>query len=167
MNIDIPDALAMQDVTLDEPKYFVALGHRCGRQILEHLEDRLAVMQTSAGDLTNHIRIYDDGRSFQQVDKSRVATPKVIDPNGRVGHNQTGRFKRLRGAAFNVGCVPPSRAGRLALSRSMRAFDPSLTMPVRSIGPTSLAAFASNSSSMLMIVRMISPSGISIKFGII
>jgi len=111
--------------------------------------------------------MHDDDRSFQQVDKPRIATPKVIDPNGRVDQNQTGLPRRLRGAGFKVGCVPPSRARRLALSRSMRAFNPSLTMAVRSIGPASLAAFASNSSSMLMVVRMISPSRIGIKYSII
>src|ERR1035438_6318116 len=111
--------------------------------------------------------MHDDDRSFQQVDKSWVTTPKVIDPHGRVDQNQTGLPWRLRGAAFNVGCVPPSRARRLALSRSMRAFNPSLTMAVRSIGPASLAAFASNSSSILIVVRILSPPGGDIKYSII
>jgi hypothetical protein len=111
--------------------------------------------------------MHDDDRSFQQIDKPCIATPKVIDPHGRVDQNQTGLRWRLRGAVFNVGCVPPNRARRLALSRSMRAFNPSLTMAVRSIGPTSLAAFASNSSSILIVVRILSPPGNGIKFSII
>jgi len=40
MNIDIPDAPAVRDVALDEPQYFVALGHLRGRQILEQFKDR-------------------------------------------------------------------------------------------------------------------------------
>jgi hypothetical protein len=68
----------------------------------------------------------------------------------------------VRGAAFKSGCVPPKRAKRLALSRSMRARKPSLTTAVRSIGPVSLVAFASNSSSMLIVVRM----GLSPEVGI-
>jgi len=31
MNIDIPDALAVQHVALDETQNFLALGHRSGR----------------------------------------------------------------------------------------------------------------------------------------
>jgi hypothetical protein len=167
MNIDIPNALAMQDVVLDEPQNFVVLGRRRGGQIPEQFEDRFPVVQTSAGKLAKHKRVHDDDRSFEQVDKPWVATAKMIDPHGRVDQNQAGLPWRLRGAAFNVGCVPPNRARRLALSRSMSAFNPSLTTAVRSIGPASLMAFASNSSSILIVVRMFSPPALSIKCSII
>jgi hypothetical protein len=167
MNIDIPNALAMQDAVLDEPQNFVALSHHGGRQIQEQFQDRHALVQTSASNLANHKRMHHDDRSFQQVDKPRIAPAKVIDPHGRVDQNQTGLPLRLRGAAFNLGCVPPNRARRLALSRSMSAFKPALTMAVRSIGPASLVAFASSSSSMLIVVRMFSPPGVDIKCSII
>jgi hypothetical protein len=49
------------------------------------------------------------------------------------------------------------RASRLALSRSISAFKLSLKTAVRSIGPINLLALASNSSSMLMVVRMLFP----------
>jgi hypothetical protein len=111
--------------------------------------------------------MHDDDRSFQQVDKPWITTAKVIDPHGRVYQNQAERACRLRGAALNVGWVPPNRARRLALSRSMRAFNPSLTMAVRSIGPANLVAFASNSSSILIVVRMFSPTEDNIKCSII
>jgi hypothetical protein len=99
------------------------------------------------------------GRALKQVEKPWIATAKVIDPHGRVDQNQAGFSARRRGAAFNAGCVPPNRARRLALSLSMSAFNPSLNMAVRSIGPTNLVALASNSSSMLTVVRMFSPLG--------
>ena len=140
MNIDVPDALAVQDVALDKRQNFPTLGHRCGRQILEQIQDRGAMAQTSAGNLADHERMHDHVGSLQQIDKLCIATAKVIDPHGGVDQNQTGPPWRLRGAAFNVGCDPPSRARRLALSRSMSAFNPSLSMAVRSIGPTSLVA---------------------------
>ena len=167
MSINIPNALAMQGMALDEPQNFVALGHRSGRQILEQFQDRHAVVQTSTSNLANHKWMHDDDRPFQQVDKPGITTAKVINPHRRVDQNQTGLAWRLRGAAFNLGCVPPSRARRLALSRSMSAFKPSLTMAVRSIGPVSLLAFASNSSSILIVVRMVSPSEVGIKCSVI
>jgi hypothetical protein len=46
----------------------------------------------------------------------------------------------------------------------MSAFKPALATAVRAIGPASLVAFASNSSSMLIVVRMISPIGLGIKY---
>jgi hypothetical protein len=65
MNIDIPNALAMQDVAFDEPQNFVALGHRNGRQILEQFQNLHAIVQASASNLTNHKRMHDDVRTFQ------------------------------------------------------------------------------------------------------
>ena len=81
MNIDIPDALAVQDVALDKSQNFLALGHRSGRQILKQFQDRQAIAQTSAGNLADHKRMHDDVRSFQQVDKLRIAAAKMIDPH--------------------------------------------------------------------------------------
>jgi hypothetical protein len=60
MDIDIPDALAMQSVALDEQQDFVAFGHRSARQILKQLKDRSTVVQASASDLANHERMHDD-----------------------------------------------------------------------------------------------------------
>ena len=91
MNIDIPNALAMQDVAIDEPQDFVALGHRNGRQILEQFENRHAIVQTSASNLTNHKRMHDDVRAFQQVNKPRIATAKVIDPSIWAAYLPTGQ----------------------------------------------------------------------------
>ena len=113
-------------MALDEPQNFVALGHRRGRQILEQVKDRCAVVQACAGDPTHHERMHEDDRSFQQVDKPWIAMPTVIDPHGRVVQNQTGRPWRLRGAAF-----------------------------------------ASSSSSILIVVRLRAPSGNGIKSCII
>jgi hypothetical protein len=157
----------MQNVALDKSQNFRAVGHRRGRQVLKQFQNRQSIAQTSAGNLADHERMHDDLGSFQQVDKLRIATAKMIDPHRRVDQNQTAILWRLRGAAFNLGCVPPSRARRLALSRSMRAFNPSLNMVVRSIGPASLVAFASNSSSILTVVRMLSPPAVDIKYSIV
>ena len=79
MSIDVPNASAVQDVAIDELQNFVAFGHRSGRQILEQFKDRRPAMQTSAGNLTDHKRMHDDGRSFEQINKPWIATSKVVD----------------------------------------------------------------------------------------
>lgn len=86
------------------------------------------------------------------------AAAKVIAPHRCVDQNQAGFSERLRGAAFNAGCVPPNHARRSALSLSMSAFNPSRKTAVRSFGPASLVALSSNASSTLTFLRMFSPS---------
>lgn len=49
MNIDVPDAFAIQGVTLDEVQDFVAVRHDGRRQILQQFEDRVAFAQTATG----------------------------------------------------------------------------------------------------------------------
>ncbi len=81
MRIDIPDALAVQDVVLDESQNFPAFGHCSSWQILKQLQDRRTIAQTSASHLADHERMHDDVRSFQQLDKLSVATAKMVDPH--------------------------------------------------------------------------------------
>jgi hypothetical protein len=74
-------------------------------------------------------------RTLQQLDQPRIAPTEVIDPDLRIDQDQAGFPERLRGAVFSADCVPPNRARRLALSRSISALSASLSMAVRSIGP--------------------------------
>lgn len=68
MNVDVPDALAVQGMTFDEVQHLDALGHHRRGQILQQPEDRLAVAQAPARDLLHHERMHHDGRTRQQVD---------------------------------------------------------------------------------------------------
>ena len=111
--IDIADALAVQAPVFDEPEHFCALGHCNCRQTLQQLQHRRTVPQTSTCNLANHERMHDDHRTFQKVHKLRVAAAKMVNPHGRVDQNQAALPWRLRGAASNLGCDPPSRARRL------------------------------------------------------
>lgn len=90
MNIDIPDALAMQGMALDGLQDSVALGDSRGRQILEQFQDRRPLVQTFTRNFAGHKRMHHDARSLQQVDKSWIASAKVINPHRRVDQNQTG-----------------------------------------------------------------------------
>jgi hypothetical protein len=155
VDIDIADPLAMQGLDSDELQHLFGTGRHSGWQVLKQFENRIAVAKTAASDLSQHERVHQDLCSLKQRDQPCVASPQVIDPHRGVDQDQAGFPVRLRGAALREGWVPPSRARRLALSRSMSALKPSLKMAVLSMGPTSLAALARSSSSTLMVVRIV------------
>src|SRR3981081_1395306 len=81
-----------------------------------------------------------------------VLAPQMIDPNR--GIRQDHLPKRRRGGAFSRGEVPPSRARRRALSRSIKALSASLTRADFSSMFVSSWAMASISSSRVTVVRM-------------
>lgn len=49
----------------------------------------------------------------------------LVHPHRRIDKDQGWVPERLRGGASRFGWVPPSRASRFALSRSINAFNPS------------------------------------------
>src|SRR3954469_4069378 len=83
----------------------------------------------------------------------RVLAPQMIDPDRAVGQDHLP--KRRRGGAFNLGEVPPNRARRRALSRSINALSASLTRADFSSMFVRSWAMASISSSRVMVVRMV------------
>src|SRR5882724_956148 len=92
--------------------------------------------------------------AFEQRDEIRDALAEVVDPDRRIGENQTPAADRLLGTGVSCGCVPPSFASRRALSRSIRALSPSRNTVERSCSPVSLTAFESNSTSKVTVVRI-------------
>jgi hypothetical protein len=167
MHVDVSDPFAKQAVPLDELHRFVVGRDHGPRKIVEQFKERLAIFQAAACDLPHDEGMHHHGCTLKQGDKPKIATAQVIHPHRRIHEDQAARSARLRGAAWSSGCVPPKRASRLALSRSIKAFKLSLKMAVRSIGPINLLALASNSSSMLSVVRMLLLLGLSIKYNII
>lgn len=103
MHVDIPDPFAVQTMPLDERHRFIVSGRHGSRQIMEQLEERLAITQAPACDLTQHERMHDHSRTLQRGDKPRVATAQVIHPHRRIDEDQAARSARLRGAALSSG----------------------------------------------------------------
>ena len=63
-------------------------------------------------------------------------------------------WERRRGTGLTRGSLPPRRASRRALSRSIRALRPSRISAVRSVRPVMRCASSSRAWSRLMVVRM-------------
>jgi len=62
----------------------------------------------------------------EEIDKRRVPAAQMIYPNRRINQDHAGRDRR-RGGAFSAPSLPPSRAKRRALSRSISALSASRT----------------------------------------
>jgi hypothetical protein len=91
---------------------------------------------------------------LQKLAQLVVAPAEVIDPNRGIDQDQASVSSRRRGAGSSSGSLPPNLASRLALSRSINAFNPSRTIAERSFEPISFMALASSSSSMFIVVRI-------------
>jgi hypothetical protein len=91
--------------------------------------------------------------SFEEGGELPVVCAQMIDPDRRIDQDH-GRAGRRRRGVFNLGSVPPSRANRRALSRSISALSASRTRLDFSFTPVKAWAFATSSSSKEMVVRM-------------
>ena len=80
----------------------------------------------------------------------------MIDPNATIDQNHFAADRRRTGISRS-GSLPPSRARRRALSRSMRALSASRTSWDFSLRPVNACAFASCSSSSTIVVRTSTP----------
>jgi hypothetical protein len=142
----------MNPMAVDECQYFFRLGYRCHWKMAHQVEHR-TVRKTAASDLANDERMDKHARIFKRRAQTRVAATQMIHPDRSVDEDQDFGEWRRRGAGFSSGWVPPKRARRRALSRSISARKPSCTTADRSRGPTSFDAFSSKASSILMVVR--------------
>lgn len=161
MDVDVADALAMQDMAVDELQNLIGASERSGRQVLQQLENGSSIAQAATGNLPHDERVHQGRGPLQQVHEPGVTPTQVVNPDRGVDQDQVEFPARRRWAASSEGCVPPSRARRLALSRSINAFKASLRRAVLSMGLTNLLAFSSNSSSMWTVVRTFPPWGVA------
>ena len=153
--VHIADAFSMQAVALNEARNLVVLCHHSRRQRLKQFQRRRTARQRATGNFTHDERVHHHTAAFEQRGQLRIMAAQVIDPHRGIDEDQGLAGWRLRTATVRFGWLPPSRASRRALSRSISALSASRTMAERSGGPASLMALASSASSMLMVVRMI------------
>jgi hypothetical protein len=67
-----------------------------------------------------------DGATIEKVSERAVPTPQMVNPDRFIDQNQV-IFGRRRGDALRLRSLPPSRASRRALSRSIKALSASRT----------------------------------------
>src|SRR5262249_54597333 len=126
MNIDEPDTAPEQGVMVDEMQDLLVGGHARAWQVRQGAKHDLAPTQIAQGDLADDKGVRQNQARIQQRGKRMVAGSQVIDPDGSVDQDHAGDGRRRRGA-FRLGSVPPRRASRRALSRSINALSASRT----------------------------------------
>jgi hypothetical protein len=126
MRIDIPDAAPEQGLTLDEMQYLGVRGDGGLRQLSQGVENHLALPQSAERQLAGHERVAEDLCPLEQPAKRIVAGAQMVDPDGGIDQDQRERGRR-RGIDFRFGSLPPRRAKRRALSRSINALSASRT----------------------------------------
>ena len=126
MGIDISDAAPKQPVLVDEMQNFGISGDAGLRQIHQCVQHDFTLTQVAQGQLADDKRMGQDRSSLEQRGERLLACAKMGDPNRRIDQDHADVGRR-RGGAFRRGSLPPSRASRRALSRSIRALSASRT----------------------------------------
>jgi hypothetical protein len=163
VGIDEADSAPNERLVLDEEKYLLLGGEWRLGQSLQQVQYFISLAKISARQLTDHKRVSQDPTGVQQGNEALIAGTQMIDPDRGIDqdHAEPGR---LRGTGFNCPSLPPRRARRRALSRSIKARKPSLTKAVFSATPVIRRASFSKSSSIFTVVRIYpAPNGIAIK----
>jgi hypothetical protein len=124
MDVNVADAPAHQGAPLDVIQRLRVRRHRRRRQFPQKAEHFAAVFQIAARQLAQDERMHQHAALFKGHGQRRCAGTQMIDPNRRVDQDHAD-CERRRGTGCNRGSLPPSRARRRALSRSIRALSPS------------------------------------------
>ncbi len=77
-----------------------AFHDRMKRSAADHMA---ALADAAAGQLPDHERVGQHGRSIEQRDQAGVGTPQMVDPDRGVDEDQAPRCGRRRGAAWRAG----------------------------------------------------------------
>ena len=105
-----------------------------GRRTNQIGKDGGAWVQTPQGRFTDDKRVRQDLTGLEQRCQPLITFSQMIEPDRGINQNHDRRGRR-RGGAFSFECVPPRRAGRRALSRSIKALRVSRTSADFSLTP--------------------------------
>jgi hypothetical protein len=153
MRLDIADAGACDPGIADDIHDLAMFSHGDSRQGFKRFDDHGSLPQIAQRNLARNEGMRKHTAIIQKPGQMRVARPQVIDPHRGIDEDHPSAGLR-RGAASSPGSLPPSRARRRALSRSIRAFRPSRTRVDFSCTPVRLLALARRVSSIARVVRM-------------
>ena len=143
-------------MTLDEMKDFRVSRNTGMGQVRQSLQHYFALMQVAQSKFADNEGVRQNPPRVEQCGERLVARPQMVDPDRRIGQDHAA-LDRRRGGGVRPGWLPPRRAKRRALSRSMSALSASRTRLDFSFKPVSAAALATSSSSKARVVRICRP----------
>jgi hypothetical protein len=132
--VDEANAASHQRVLFEKYERFGVTGDRCGGKMCQEFEQLRPILQIAARDLPNDEWMDANAACFQCVDEPPIAGAQVLNPDGSISEDHASVDRRL-GTGRNAGSLPPRRASRRALSRSISARSPSCMTAVRSVKP--------------------------------
>jgi hypothetical protein len=153
VRIDIADSRASQPMPADEVQHFLVGSRSALRQIPHGLQYKVALPQFAQGKLADYKRMREDAASIKKDSERLIARAQMVDPNRGVDQDHAD-LGRLRRGGLRFGSLPPRRASRRALSRSISALSASRTRADFSRRPVKACALANNSSSRARVVRI-------------
>jgi len=101
VNVDEPQAAAVQTMTLDEKERLVIRDRRNVRKIGKQRQNLPAIPQISASQLTDNKRVHHNFGILQQTRQPCLARPKVVDPHGCIDQNHLGSSAARRRFGFS------------------------------------------------------------------
>jgi hypothetical protein len=105
---------------------FLVRGNGCPRQVTQRAENQPPLPQIAERQFAGDERVPEDLSAIEQLSERIVAGTQMIDPNRGVDQDHLG-FGRRCGIGFISASLPPRRASRRALSRSISALSASRT----------------------------------------
>jgi hypothetical protein len=153
VSIDVTDPQTGKRMAVNETERFVVA--RCGRlrKIQQRIDNNLPLAQRAERDFTDDVRMRQHFAPLEELAEDYIARTKMIDPDRRIDQDHLADGRR-RGTSLSRGSLPPSRASRRALSRSINAINASRMSAVLSRKPVRDSAFARSPSSKANVVRI-------------
>lgn len=124
MSVDIAYAKTEQSFICDEMKHFLVMRDFSLRQLLQAIQDNLSLTQTSQRQFASNKWMGENAPLLEEIGQGCIAFAQRVDPDGCIDENHAGSVCRRR-TGFRSGSLPPSRASRRALSRSINALSAS------------------------------------------
>jgi len=134
VGIDVTDAAPEQMLASDGVQHLDIGGDAGLGQIRQGVQDDGALTEIAESELAKDKGVHQHPSGTEEIDKRRVPAAQMIYPNRRINQDHAGRDRR-RGGAFSAPSLPPSRAKRRALSRSISALSASRTKLDFSVKP--------------------------------
>lgn len=134
MGVDIADTESEEVLLLNEKQNFWIRGDNGLRQTLQRAQNQTTLTQIADGKLTDHEGMRQDSFVLKETSEGAVSGAQVIDPDGGVDQDHVDSGRR-RGATSKLASLPPKRANRRALSRSINALSASRTKADFSLRP--------------------------------
>jgi hypothetical protein len=140
-------------MVFDHSQHVVIFGHARKRQFMEIAQPCLARAKVAHSQFADDERVYQNLLGIQQFAQSWNFALNVCCPNRGVDEDHD-TFGRRRGPGWKSGWLPPNRANRRAASRWTISVSARLISADFSFTPEYFWALASNSSSIVIVVRM-------------